>query len=345
MMTSVDKLLLVATPVGRLAVALCLGVLGSCSPERPVVLSGAAMGTTWSVQIVGPGSAGLADAIQARLDRINGLMTTYDADSEVALFNAYGGTDWVAVSPELLHVVNDALRVAQLTGGAFDVTAGPLVELWGFGASEGPEQLPNAAAIATALDRVGSGQLQARSEPAALRKLRPSLALDLSAIAKGYGVDEVANLLDAAGIAHYLVEIGGELKSRGRNARGEIWTIAVEKPTPDARRVQRAFPLHDLAVATSGDYRNFFEVEGKRYSHTIDPRNGYPVAHGLASVTVLDTSAMSADALATGLLVLGEEAGFEFALVNDVAALFVVRGREGFSERMTPRFTTLMSAG
>ena len=345
MMTSVDKLLFVIAPAGRLGVALCLYVLMGCSPERPVLLSGAAMGTTWSVQIVGPSQPGLADAIQARLDRINGLMTTYDADSEVARFNAYRGTDWVAVSPELLHVVNDALRVAQLTGGAFDVTAGPLVELWGFGATEGAEQLPSEAAIGTALARVGSGQLEVRTEPAALRKLRPSLALDLSAIAKGYGVDEVANLLDGLGITHYLVEIGGELKSRGRNARGEFWTIAVEQPTPDARRVQRAFPLRDLAVATSGDYRNFFEVEGKRYSHTIDPRSGYPVAHGLASVTVLDASAMSADALATGLLVLGEEAGFELALVNDVAALFVVRGREGFSERVTPRFTTLTSAG
>jgi thiamine biosynthesis lipoprotein len=237
--------------------------------------------------------------------------------------------------------VSEAQRVAELTQGAFDVTALPLVELWGFGATEVADELPGEAAVAAARARVGYRGLQVTTAPPALRKADAGMAADLSAIAKGFAVDEVAALLDARGLSDYLVEIGGELKAAGHNARGEAWNIAVEQPTPGARRVQRAFPLVDLAVATSGDYRNFFERNGQRYAHTIDPRSGYPVQHQLASVTVLDPSAMSADALATGLLVLGERAGIEFALAHELAALFLIRDGDDFRERTTPRFDSL----
>ena len=323
---------------------LVMVTVAGCGEKRPARLAGAVMGTTWSVQIVADVQPDLAARIQARLDAINARMTTYSATSELARFNASDSLQWVSVSAELAEVVAEALRVGALTGGAFDITAGPLVELWGFGAAPAIDAPPAAEAVAALRERVGVSLVAARAAPAGLRKARPDVALDLSALAKGYAVDQVAALLEDLGFSRYLVEVGGELRGRGRNARGELWRIAVEQPAAGARRVQRAFPLRDLAVATSGDYRNFFELNGKRYSHTIDPRSGYPVAHRLASVTVLDPSAMSADAFATGLLVLGEEAGYAFALSHDIPALFVVREDTGYRERMTPSFSALTAS-
>ncbi len=318
--------------------------VAGCSEPRPVRLAGAVMGTTWSVQLVGDVQPDLRPRIQARLDAIDARMTTYSATSELARFNASDSTQWVSVSGELVRVVAEALRIGELTGGAFNITAGPLVELWGFGAASAIDAPPAPQSVAAVRERVSLTHLAVRTTPAALRKTRPDVALDLSALAKGYAVDQVAALLENLGFRRYLVEVGGELRGRGRSARGEPWRIAVEQPAAGARRVQRAFPLRDLAVATSGDYRNFFELNGKRYSHAIDPRSGYPVAHGLASVTVLDPSAMSADAFATGLLVLGEEAGYAFALSHDIPALFVVREDSGYRERMTPRFSALTAS-
>ncbi len=338
------RILPVTNAAGALLAWLLVLVLVGCAGDRPTLLRGAVMGTTWSVQIVGPRQDDLAEAIQRRLDAINGLMTTYSEGSELSRFNRTPATDWVSVAPELARVVTEALRIATLSDGALDVTAGPLVELWGFGVSDSGAALPTESAVMAARQRVGFQDLAVRAAPAAVRKSRADMTLDLSAIAKGYAVDEVAALLDSRGLTNYLVEIGGELKGRGRNARGEVWTIAVEEPTPGDRRVQRAFALRDLAVATSGDYRNFYVRDGRRYSHTIDPRSGYPVAHRLASVTVLDASAMSADGYATALLVLGEEAGFQWALAHDLAALFLIRDGDGFSERQTPRFVALTTA-
>ena len=327
--------------IPALLAACLLTTLMGCGQPRPVLLTGSVMGTTWSVQIVGRADSDLADVLSARLDEINDRMTTYNPVSELSRFNANRVTEWVPVSLELATVVSEAQRVAALTQGAFDITALPLVELWGFGAAEGSQELPGEMAVAAARARVGYRGLSVTTAPPALRKADARMAADLSALAKGFAVDQLAALLDARGLRNYLVEIGGELKAAGRNARGEAWNIAVEAPTPDARRLQRAFPLLDLAVATSGDYRNFFERDGRRYSHTIDPRSGYPVQHRLASVTVLDRSTMSADALATGLLVLGEEAGFEFALAHDLAVLFVIRDGDDLRERTTPRFDSL----
>jgi thiamine biosynthesis lipoprotein len=329
------------------ALLLASGLLGltACGPGRPTLLSGSVMGTTWSVQIVGSADTDLERSIQAQLDEINGRMSTYSEHSELSRFNDNASTDWVAVSPELARVVAEALRVAVLTAGAFDITAAPLVDLWGFGPNLALAELPTEAAVVVAMARLGFDNLGVQQSPPALRKSRANLSVDLSAIAKGYAVDQVATLLERRGVRDYLVEIGGELRARGHNARGESWTIGVEQPRPEDRRVQRTFPLYDLAVATSGDYRNFYDRDGRRFSHIIDPRTGYPVEHRLASVTVLDTSAMSADAYATGLLVLGEEAGFEFAVRHDIGALFVLRDAAGFSERLTPAFERLTRKG
>jgi thiamine biosynthesis lipoprotein len=331
--------------LNRVPLLLAVFTMAGCSEPRLERLAGAVMGTTWSVQIVGGVQPGLEAQVQARLDAIDARMTTYSATSELARFNASDSTQWVSVSSELAGVVAEALRVGELTGGAFDITAGPLVELWGFGAASTIDTLPAPHTVVALRERVSVSHVAVRTTPAALRKARPDVALDLSALAKGYAVDQIADLLEDLGVARYLVEVGGELRGRGRNARGELWQIAVEQPAAGVRRVQRAFPLRDLAVATSGDYRNFFELNGRRYSHTIDPRSGYPVAHRLASVTVLDPSAMSADAFATGLLVLGEDAGYAFALAHDIPALFVVREDTGYRERITPRFTALTASG
>jgi thiamine biosynthesis lipoprotein len=256
-------------------------------------------------------------------------MSTYQESSELSRFNAAERMDWVAVSPELARLVDTALAVSAATGGAFDVTVGPLVNLWGFGPEVTADQIPAQTEIDAARARIGWQKLQARAEPAALRKSLPDLYVDLSAIAKGHGVDRIANVLDDAGLTDYLVEIGGELRGRGFNAEGQPWQIAVERPEPNRRAVLRVVALADLAMATSGDYRNFFELEGRRWSHTIDPATGRPVDHALASVTVLAERCAEADAWATALLVLGPEKGLAMAEERDLAALFVERLDDG----------------
>lgn len=303
------------------------------------------MGTTWSVQIVAPPPtldiAELRGDIARLLDDVNGLMSTYRDDSQLSRFNAAASTDWVSVSQELAAVVAEAHAVSAATGGAFDVTIGPLVNLWGFGPEVKADQLPGPSEIAAALSRTGYRFLDVRLDPPALRKTRSDLYVDLSAIAKGYGVDRIAALLRDRGLADALVDIGGELRGLGTNARAEPWRIAVERPEAGARRVFRVVPLRGLGMATSGDYRNFFELDGVRYSHTIDPKTGRPVEHRLASVTVLGESAMSADAWATALLVLGPDDGLALAESRGLAALLIEHDGDGFSAVSTARFEAL----
>lgn len=288
------------------------------------------MGTTWSVKIAGsPGHASREDldtAIGERIEALEQSMSTYREDSELSEFNRYQGDDWVPVSPELCEVVEAALAVGTASGGAFDVTIGPVVDLWGFGPGDAREAPPAPEEVQAALDTTGAQFLYADCDRPALRKARPALRVDLSAIAKGYAVDAVSELLDTAGIEDYLVEIGGELKAHGRHPAGRDWSIGIELPDPGGRSVRAALPLADRAVATSGDYRNFFEFEGVRYSHEIDPRTGAPVSHGLAAVTVVAKTAMAADAWATALLVLGPADGVQLAKELGLSALFQQQG-------------------
>jgi len=239
-------------------------------------------------------------------------------------------------------VVGEAIRTSQQTGGAFDATVGPLVNLWHFGPERNGGSVPSDSQIAENRERVGYQRVQARLDPPALKKSRPDVEVDLSAIAKGFGVDKVAEYLDRRGAEGYMVEIGGEVRTRGRRGDGSPWKIGVVKPADDPAGgqslVQRVLPLGDDALATSGDYRNFFEQDGTRYSHTIDPRTGRPVEHQLASVTVVGPTCMQCDALATALMVLGPEAGYNLAVDRALAVLFVVRDGDRFSERATPVF-------
>ncbi len=340
----------IAFPVLALALAgaVVWALLWRDAGQAQLEFSGPVMGTHYVAKVVaapsGMSAAELKLRVERSLERVNALMSTYDPDSELSRFNRHRGDGWFPVSPETATVVGAALEISELTGGAFDVTVGPLVNLWGFG-PDGPAAGPPAEpAIEQALQRVGHEKLALRTEPPALRKSSAGVYVDLSAIAKGYAVDQAARALDAAGVDNYLLEVGGELIARGRNAGGGPWRIAVERPLTGERSVQRVLALTDTAVATSGDYRNFFVVDGIRYSHTIDPGTGRPVPHLLTSVTVLEASAMRADALATAMLVLGPEQAWEFARRQDIAALMIVRAGESFEERATPRLRSFLEA-
>jgi thiamine biosynthesis lipoprotein len=332
-----------------LSFLLCL-VLTACTErveDRLTWLTGATMGTGYSVKIVDlPATIDskiLDHHIAQLLAEVNGLMSTYQEDSELSRFNRNTSTDWIAVSPELIKVLEEAQRISQLTAGAFDVTVGPLVNLWGFGPSQYTDEIPPLKQVEAERERIGFKLLQIRSSPPALRKKRGDIYVDLSAIAKGYGVDRVAELLEARGIGNYLVDIGGEERIKGHGPEGTPWRIAIERPVAGEREVQRIFELSSSAVATSGSYRNYFEQAGKRYSHVIDPRTGWPITHKLTSVTVLSATAMHADALATALLVLGPEQGFRLAERERMAVLFLVKTPEGFMERATTGFMKIHS--
>jgi thiamine biosynthesis lipoprotein len=299
------------------------------------------MGTTYAVKLYHDSAVdvgALKSRIDARLERINNLMSTWRTDSELSRFNSSRDTGWFAVSAETARVVEAARAISALSGGAFDVTVGPVVNLWGFGPGRGEAGPPSEQRIAEAMRGVGYQLLAVRSSPAALRKKLPDLYVDLSAIAKGFAVDDLARLLDDRGFQSYLVEIGGELRARGSKPDGSTWKVAIERPLPGERSVQVVVALRENAIATSGDYRNYLEKDGKRYSHTINPRTGRPIAHGLASVSVITESAMRADALATAIMVLGPEAGYRLAVREALAVQLIFRSGNRLQVRATPEF-------
>ena len=308
-------------------------------------LSGNTMGTTFTVTIVSPPTAvdldGLKTEIYDTLEHVNAIASTYLDDSELSEFNADTSTDWISVSTEFCDMVASALDISAVTNGAFDITVGPLVNLWGFGASTHNTSLPADEDIRSARAGVGYEMLQADCKQPALRKSSGAIYVDLSGWAKGHAVDGIANLLDEHQLDNYLVEIGGELRLKGHNAEQKRFSIAIEKPLLNNDINYILVPLSDVAVATSGNYRNFFEQDGQRYAHTIDPRTGYPVKHKLSGVTVVSTSTAYADAVATALMVLGPDDGYALAEQLGIASLFIVRSDEGMKEISTPQFEQL----
>lgn len=291
--------------------------------------SGRSMGTSYAVEARCPGAVP-AEAIAAVLAEVNRQMSTYHADSELSAFNRLPAGESMPVSAGLAEVAVIAERVSAQTEGAFDATVAPLVALWGFGA-DAASGSPTEAEREAALVHVGLRRIQASVNPPTLRK-RATATLDLSAIAKGYAVDRIAVLLDRSGCSAYLVELGGEVRVRGRNASGNAWRIGIE--SPDADGLAGWLSLLDGAVATSGDYRQSRpqnDIEGARISHIIDPRTGMPIRHQLASVTVVADTATLADAYATALLVLGESAGLAFAERHGLAAVFIRRTATGYA--------------
>jgi thiamine biosynthesis lipoprotein len=300
------------------------------------------MGTSYSVKLVAPVEPSRLDEtatnIRARLEELDKRLSTFRETSEVSRFNADPGTDWFAVSAETVFILRQGIEVSALSGGAFDMTVGPLVDLWGFGPVGEPTRVPAQAEIDALLASTGYELLQIRASPPAVRRTRPGVQIDLSAIAKGYAVDELTVVLDNAGVGAYLVEIGGEVRARGVKTDGTAWRIAVESPVAGTRLVQSVVRLRDVAIATSGDYRNFFEHDGVRYSHTIDPRTGRPITHDLGAASVISETAMHADAWATALLVLGPERGLEMARREGLAANLIIRSAQGVKEIHTPAF-------
>jgi len=315
-----------------------LFLLGACSSEPEVWrFEGPTMGTTYHVTIVEPPAsvtqAMVRTDIEHALERVNGLMSTYRADSELSRFNRAEPGAWFAVSAETAEVVSAALGFHQLSGGAFDITVGPLVDLWGFGAGSAEHgQVPDDDRIAATAAAIGSAAIAVRRDPPALRK-SAAREIDLSAIAKGYGVDLVASALQARGLSDYMVEVGGEVRTAGHNPQRERWRIGIESPELVRAGVVTAVRVSGESVATSGDYRNYFESDGKRYSHTIDPRNARPVAHELVSVSVIAADCMSADALATAINVLGPDAGMALAERESIAVYMLVRAGDGLQAR------------
>lgn len=290
------------------------------------------MGTRWSVRVVVPAAgrlAGLGAGIQTVLNDVVAEMSNWEAQSDISRFNRAPPGVWQALPPNFLKVLAAGLRVAVETDGAYDPTIGALVDLWGFGPGGGQGTVPDPEAIRSPLAAAGWRHVECDTLLQRARRLTP-LALDFSGIAKGFGADRVAAWLQAQGLQHFLVEVGGELVGAGLKPDGQPWWVDIETP-PDASIPPLRVGLHGLAVATSGDYRRWFEADGRRFAHSIDPRTGSPVSNGVASVTVLHTECMLADAYATAITVMGPEAGLVFAAARGLAVHIVAGPREWLS--------------
>ena len=307
-----------------------------------ITLRGLTMGSTWSAKYrpaeQTPEPPAVQRALQARLDDLERQMSTWRADSDLMRFNVSDSTNWFPVPRDTAVVVHEALEVSRLTDGAFDVTVFPLVQLWGFGPTGRRRGLPGTNEVAAALARVGWRKLEARLEPPALRKSQPDVAVDLSAICPGYASDCLGEILAALGVRDFLVDVGGELKARGDGAIGPGWRVGVERPGDEKPMLAATLSLTNQSLATSGDYRNFFTLAGRRYSHHLDPRTGCPTESTIASVSVVHASTMRADALGTGLTVLGFEQAWALAQREKLGVLFIVREGTQFKVRATEWF-------
>ena len=302
-----------------------------------LIVQGHTMGTTYELRVAGDGlSESLRMKIEAettrRLEDVDRWMSNWNPESEISRFNTHPSTDPFPVSFETAEVVAFAIEVSKWSGGAFDITVGPLVALWGFGSQARVGDPPTQQEIEALLRHTGARSLRiGRGNPTSggfLRKQSPETEIDLSAVAKGYAVDSIAAGLFWLGREDFLVEIGGEIRAAGARPGGGPWRVAIEKPIDEERIIHSIIELHDQAMATSGDYRIFYHEDDRRISHTIDPRTGRPVEHGPASATAIAASATVADAWATTLMAMGEE-GLRLAEDEGIAAMLLYRGAEG----------------
>jgi thiamine biosynthesis lipoprotein len=314
-------------------------LLAACATPRPAetLLAGETMGSAWTVKIAGrlPASAeALRDGIQSRFDAVDLALSNWRPDSALSRFNADDRGEWLTVDPELAGVMAYALELAALSDGAYDITVGPLVNLWGFGPDPATQSVPTATAIEAARARVGWRKVEVDVAARRARK-QPGVRVDLSSLGKGRGVDRVAEWLDAQGVGDYLIDLSGKLRARGRNATGNPWRVAVERPGADAGSDAPALDpavltLRDESVATAGDYRRFFETGGRHYSHIIDPRTGEPVTHHTVSSTALAADCMQADAWATVFMVMDPGSARALADRLGLPALLIAREAQEF---------------
>jgi len=321
----------------------------STPPARPLggvvhAVSGATMGTSWSARFVAQAGAnlpGLSAQVQRALDGVVTQMSAWEPLSDLSRYNRAAAGSWTPLPAQMATVLRRALEVAEATEGAFDPTLGTLTDLWGFGPRPFPGRPPEEAAIRAARDSSGWARLvldgDALFQPGGLR-------LDLNGIAKGFGVDQAAAALERAGVRSYLVEVGGELRGTGAKPDGQPWWVELERPPAANDALRTLVALHDLSVATSGDYRRFFEHDGRRYAHTLDPATGAPSPHAVASVTVLARTAMDADAWATALTVMGPREALAFATAHALPALIVSRSAAGLEERLSPALSAMLDA-
>jgi thiamine biosynthesis lipoprotein len=308
----------------------------SLASSQLFVITGKTMGTSYSIKLLSHPPVPLKQMIDAKLEQVNDQMSTYRDDSEISRFNRFAADKWFAVSKETATVALEAEDISRKTNGSFDSTVGKLVNKWGFGPDGRATSIPTQKEISNHLSHSGWEKVEVRMNPPALRKKDRALYLDYSGIAKGFGVDEIANLLESIGVMNYMVEIGGEIRTAGSKLDSP-WRIAIEVPK-DGRHIFSVIKLENDALATSGDYRNYREEGGKRLSHLIDPKSGKPITHKLASVSVIaDTSAKS-DAWATALIVMGEKMGMEVAKKQGLKVYMIVRSDDGFKSIMTKGF-------
>ena len=326
-----------------LLIVLAVLVLPACGPAPETQLAGYVQGTTYHIKLVLEGLSVTPEQLTAEVERIfrevDEKLSNWREDSEISRINRQKTDQWLSVSPEIVQLIAIARDIGAKTQGCYDLTVKPIFDLWGF--SKHQNRVPDQAEIDRVLAHVGMHKLELDLAQHRLRKKDPEVQIDLSSIAQGYTVARLADRLESLGIRNYLAEVGGEMKVKGKKANGQPWRVAIEKPTPFAREVQRILDIHEeqgTAVMTAGTYRNFFEEQGKTYSHILDPRTGRPVTHGLLSVTVLHADPTLADAWDTALLCVGEARGAELAEAEHLKVLFIYRDGEALKERLSSAF-------
>lgn len=326
-------------------------ILAGCSEndrplESPVRFEGNIFGSFYQVTINDPLTLGQSQALEegflAELESVDQAMSTYRDDAELIAFNEAPLNEWQPLSNELIEVLAISQSVAETSHGAFDITIGDVVNLWSFGPGARPETVPSDEALTEQLAKVGFDAVEIDTQAMQARRTR-DVFVDLSGVAKGHGTDRVAAYLDQQGIEHYLVNLGGDLIAKGQRDTEEQtpWRIGIEVPEDGQQRAQHIIPLENMSVATSGDYRNYYEVDGERFSHTIDPRTGQPVAHRLVSVSVFHPSNAWADAWATALMVVGEEEAMQIAVDNNLKVLLLIRNGEAWQSIASPEFVNV----
>lgn len=329
---------------------ICVFLLSACGSkeQKSLRLQGASMGTTWHITLVpkadtSPDATVLVAGVEQILLRIDEQMSNWRKDSEISRFNEAQTTDWFPVSLDLVKLVQAAQQVSQFSNGVYDITVGPLVRLWGFGSDKKTAtKAPTDADIQAALAKVGYQKLTTQESPPALRKTRVDMYVDLASIAPGYAVDLIGKYFEQQGIKDYMVELGGEVRTLGKSPRGDDWRIGIEKPVDLGKAVQQGMILANAGLSTSGDYRDFFVENGKRYSHTLDTSTGYTANHSLASVSVVAENTALADAYSTMLMAMGEIKGKAFADQQQLKAFFIWRTEKGFETYATASFQPLL---
>lgn len=335
-------------------VILLTGCDNASAPATPkaavTVLEGKTMGTFWRVSVVGVDkfrAEELRTKVQTQLDGDDRLLSTWKNDSALMRFNQSRSTTPWPVNEAMADIVTESLHIGRKTQGAMDITVGPLVNLWGFGPDKQPVSTPTQAQIDAAKARTGLDKLTVinRADRQYLQKSIPDLYVDLSTVGEGYAADHLARLMTEEGISRYLVSVGGALVSRGMNADGQPWRVAIQKPTDRENAVQAIVDINGHGISTSGSYRNYYELDGKRISHVIDPQTGRPITHKLVSVTVIAPTALEADAWDTGLMVLGTEKAQQVVREQGLAVYMIMKEGDGFTTWMSPQFRAFLVNG